>query len=95
MRVRELASKHNFIYNDVSVKSTKTRWGSCSLYNNLNFNIHLMRLPDFLIDYVILHELVHTAERNHGKNFWTLLNYLTGDAEKLDKEVKKFKIRIY
>jgi len=49
-----------------------------------------MRLPDKLIDYIILHELVHTIEKNHGKNFWTKLDAVTGNAKELSKEVKMY-----
>lgn len=54
-----------------------------------------MRLPDHLIDYVILHELVHTVHHNHSKNFWKLLDTVTGGAKILDKELRKYRIEIY
>jgi predicted metal-dependent hydrolase len=54
-----------------------------------------MRLPDYLIDYVILHELVHTKIKNHSSEFWQLLNIVSGNAKKLDREVKDFRIQIY
>ncbi|HKK80710.1 MAG TPA: SprT family zinc-dependent metalloprotease [Prolixibacteraceae bacterium] len=95
MRLLELANEHNFTYKKVFVKNLKSRWGSCSSLGNINLNVHLMRLPDPLIDYIILHELVHTVEANHGAGFWSLLDKVTnGNAKKLDKEVKKFNIII-
>ena len=94
-RVKELADKHNFKYKTVAIKNAKTRWGSCSFSNNINLSLHLMRLPDYLIDYVILHELVHTKIKNHSKDFWHLLDYVTGNAKKLDKEVRDYRIQIY
>jgi predicted metal-dependent hydrolase len=90
IRCALLARKFNFLFNEVSVRNAKTRWGSCSGKNNISLNIQLMRLPDFLIDYVILHELCHTVEKNHGKQFWSLLDKVTGDAKKLDNELKKY-----
>ncbi len=89
-RTYELAKKHNFKYNKVSVRNAKTRWGSCSGINNISLNIQLMRLPIELIDYIILHELCHTIEKNHGKKFWALLDKVSGDAKGLDNEVKKY-----
>ena len=94
-RVKALAEKHNFKYKNVSIKNTRTRWGSCSFINNINLSIHLMRLPNYLIDYVILHELVHTKVKNHSKYFWNLLEIVSGNAKKLDREVKKYRILIY
>ena len=94
-RVEELASKHKFDYKKVAVKNSKTRWGSCSFDNNINLSLHLMRLPNYLVDYVILHELVHTKIKNHSKDFWQLLDIVSGNAKKLDREVKDYRIQIY
>jgi len=94
-RVLELARQHNFKYNKVSIKNTKSRWGSCSSIDNINLNLHLALLPAHLCDYVILHELVHTVEKNHGKKFWEKLNALTGDARKLRKELSLYSHYLY
>ncbi len=90
-RVFELANQYKFHYKKLFVKNLKSRWGSCSSLGNINLNVHLMRLPGHLIDYIILHELAHTVEANHGVGFWALLDKVTnGNAKKLDKEVKKY-----
>jgi predicted metal-dependent hydrolase len=89
-RVEMLAIKYGFKYNKLFIKNLRSRWGSCSNKNNINLNLQLMRLPDKLIDYIILHELVHTKEKNHGKNFWTKLDAITGNAKALSNEVKKY-----
>lgn len=94
-RLGELAQKHGFRYENVAVKHVKSRWGSCSSVNNINLNIHLMRLPDPLIDYVILHELAHTVEKNHGPGFWNLLERVCPGARKLDKELNHYHVDIY
>ncbi|MDA3816790.1 MAG: SprT family zinc-dependent metalloprotease [Prolixibacteraceae bacterium] len=95
LRLLELAREHNFNYNKLFLKNLKSRWGSCSSMGNINLNVHLMRLPDHLINYIILHELVHTVEANHGAGFWALLDKVTnGNAKKLDKEVKKYNLII-
>ncbi len=90
-----LANKFGFKYTKVSVRNAKTRWGSCSGKNNISLNIHLMRLPEYLADYVILHELCHTVEKNHGKNFWALLDKVSGNAKGLDKELKQYNTSIF
>ena len=94
-RVKYFAEKFDFHYKKVTIKNAKTRWGSCSAINNINLNLHLMRLTDKLIDYVILHELVHTKIKNHQKEFWDLLNIVSGDAKGLDRELKKHHIHTY
>jgi len=95
LRVKELALKHKFEYKNVAVKNAKTRWGSCSFDNNINLSLHLMRLPDHLVDYVILHELVHTKIKNHSRDFWQLLDIVSGNAKHLDREVKDCRVQIY
>lgn len=89
-RVKELADMHHFNFSGVSIKNLKSKWGSCSSTQNINLNVQLMRLPDYLIDYIILHELAHTRHMNHGEGFWNLLNEITdGKARTLDLEIKK------
>ena len=88
-RLNKLTEKNGFTYNRVFVRNQKTRWGSCSNKNNINLNIKLIRLPDELIDYVILHELVHTRIKNHSKEFWAELDRLVGDGKKLQSMLKE------
>ena len=89
-RVEELSYLFKLPYNRLFLKNLKSRWGSCSVRNNVNLNIHLMRLPDELIDYVILHELVHTIHKNHRKRFWTKLGNVIPNSKILDKQLKKY-----
>jgi hypothetical protein len=91
-RVSDLAQQFGFRYNQLRIKNIKSRWGSCSAKNNINLSLHLMGLPIHLIDFIIIHELCHTVHKNHGPQFWELLNKCTGNARALDKEVKKFQI---
>jgi len=94
-RTQGLAEKHGFSYQKVTIKNTKTRWGSCSFVNNINLSLHLMRLPDYLIDYVILHELVHTKVKNHSQDFWEMLTEKSSMSKEYDKELKNYRIAIY
>jgi predicted metal-dependent hydrolase len=83
---------HGFAYNRVFIKNQKTRWGSCSNKNNINLNINLVRLPQELIDYTILHELVHTRIKNHSSKFWDQMDVLLGDARKIDKKLSAYEV---
>ena len=91
-RINELADKYGFIFNKVSIRNQKTRWGSCSIKNNISLNIQLMRLSNSLIDYVILHELVHTVVKNHSILFWNTLDIYVNDAKKIDNRLKQYYI---
>jgi predicted metal-dependent hydrolase len=64
---------YKFSYKDVRVKKVSTRWGSCSRRGNLNFSHKLVLLRSEEIDYVVVHELCHLAEFNHGPKFWKLV----------------------
>ncbi|MFC2130618.1 M48 family metallopeptidase [Bacteroidota bacterium] len=94
-RVKFLAEHYNIPYKKVFIKNLKTRWGSCSRENNINLNIHLMRLPYKLIDYIILHELAHTIERNHSKHYWSLLDSYVDDAKAFERQLRQYSIQIY
>ena len=91
-RLNCFAEKYNFSYSRATFRRQKTRWGSCSSKNNINLNINLVTLPEQLQDYVLLHELVHTKHKNHGRGFWMELDSLVGDAKKLRKEMRKYRL---
>ena len=69
-RVRFFAQQIGVRYGRVTIRNQKTRWGSCSSKGNLNFNCLLMLCPPEVRDYVIVHELCHRLEMNHGPRFW-------------------------
>ncbi len=95
-RLDMLARQYNIRYKGVVIKNLKSRWGSCSGRNNINLNLHLMRLPDELIDYVLLHELCHVHEKNHGPGFWSRLDMMTnGHARELDRKMNDYRTKIY
>ena len=92
-RLAELAIKYGFSYRIIRIKDNKSRWGSCSSLGAINLSLGLMRLPYHLIDYVLLHELCHTVEMNHGPRFWALMDKVTeGEAKKLRLELRKYSL---
>jgi predicted metal-dependent hydrolase len=95
VRVKQLASHFNLHYNKLTVKNAKTRWGSCSATNNINLNLQLMRLPDRLIDYIILHELMHTVHKNHQKSFWSAMERALPGARTIDKELNRYHLEYW
>ena len=94
-RIGELAQLHNFVYNRVSIRKQKTRWGSCSTKNNINLNANLLHLPSELIDYVLLHELVHTRVKNHSKDFWDELETVVPNARQVDRKLKDYQYCLF
>jgi predicted metal-dependent hydrolase len=69
-RVNLYASQHDFQYDKIRITSARSRWGSCSANGSLNFSWRLIMTPLETIDYVVIHELVHTIIHNHSKQFW-------------------------
>ena len=69
-RLRIWAEKAGVTYNRVTIRSQKTRWGSCSARGNLSLNCLLMLCPGEAADYVMVHELCHRREMNHSARFW-------------------------
>lgn len=83
LRLQHLARLHGFIFSTVKIQSSKTRWGSCSAQKSINLSYSLMLLPQHLADYVMLHELCHTVEINHGERFWLLMDRVTNGSSKV------------
>ena len=84
--------QYNFSWKKVTVKIMKTRWGSCSSKGNLNFNYKIALLPSSLADYIIVHELCHLKEMNHGERFWSLVEKQMPQYKQLRKELKKYQL---
>lgn len=95
-RLRTLAERHGFQYAQVKIHKTRGRWGSCSSRKNINLSLYLMVLPVHLSDYVMLHELCHTLEMNHGPRFWAKMDEVTGNkAQQLRAEMRKYDTSIF
>ena len=77
-----------FKFNTIKVKNMSSRWGSCSKKGNLNFNIKLLSLTEKQCDYVIVHELCHLKEFNHGENFWKLVSKTIPDYKIIRRSIK-------
>ncbi|MBP3305350.1 MAG: M48 family metallopeptidase [Oscillospiraceae bacterium] len=69
-RVAYFAPLVGVTYGNITIRSQRTRWGSCSGKGNLNFNCLLMLTPEDVVDYVVVHELCHRKEMNHSPRFW-------------------------
>lgn len=93
-RLAQLADKHGFEYRSVTVKELRGRWGSCSQNKDIVLNCYLMQLPWELIDYVILHELVHTQVLAHGKPFWAQLEQYVPNLPQIRRSMRRMQPRI-
>jgi len=69
-RVAVLSAAHGYTVQRVRITGARTRWGSCSSKGSLNFSWRLVQAPLEVIDYVVIHELVHLEHPNHSRAFW-------------------------
>ena len=87
------AQRHRLTYKKVKINGARRRWGSCTAAGTINLSCYLMLLPPHLSDYVLLHELAHTVEMNHGPRFWRLLDSFTDNkALALRKELRNYRL---
>ncbi len=92
-RLAELAALHGFTYSGVRIKNNVSNWGSCSVRGNINLNLRLVTLPSELQDYVMLHELCHLRQMNHGAKFHALLESVCPDHRQREKELRCYRIK--
>lgn len=88
--LNEFSEKLDVGYRRIFIRKQKTKWASCSSKKNMSFNIKLAALPEELIRYVILHEIVHLKERKHDKNFWKVVKNFVPDSEKKEAMLMGF-----
>ena len=74
----------------IGFRKAKRRWGSCSSQNSLSFNYYLMKLPLPIVEYVVVHELAHIKEKNHSKDFWSVVEEFLPHYRELVKELREF-----
>ena len=72
----------------IRLTTAKTRWGSCTSFGEVRFNVQLVKLPYYLIDYVIVHELAHLREMNHSQAFWRIVEIACPNYRRLRSELK-------
>lgn len=95
-KLETFAKMYNFKFKSLKINSSRGRWGSCSSVKNINLSLYCMMLPEHLVDLIILHELCHTREMNHGPIFWQHLDSVTnGKAQELTKELKTYNFQWY
>jgi predicted metal-dependent hydrolase len=88
-RLQECNTHYRYVWNNVSIKNTSSRWGSCSKKKNLSFSYRIIFLPPELQDYLIIHELCHLGEFNHSPQFWKLVEAELPNYKHLRKELRR------
>ncbi len=88
-RVNQLNERHfNVEVGRVTLKNNRTNWGSCSGKGNINLSVRLLKAPEAVRDYVIIHELAHLIELNHSDRFWNLVKQACPDHKKYERWLK-------
>ncbi len=85
------ARQMNVSFSKISIRSQKTRWGSCSVRSTLSFNWRLLAAPRSVLEYIVVHELAHLKHRNHSKKFWLFVKKFCPDYKEQEKWLHKNK----
>ena len=88
------AKKMGVSPNRLTIRMQKTRWGSCSSAENLNFNLRLYALPPHLKNYVVVHELAHLKVLNHSPAFWSFVAAHYPEYEHAEADLKRYWVTI-
>ncbi|SRR5258708_5002117 len=77
-------------YTSITFSDTKSRWGACSHENALQFNWRLIMAPLLVLNYVVVHELAHTQEKNHSMHFWHRVSVMNPSYRQQRKWLKQY-----
>jgi predicted metal-dependent hydrolase len=91
-RIKKWSKETGLSFNELKIRKLDKRWGSCTPSNNILINIDAIKLPFSLIDYLIVHELVHTKIKNHSKEFWAELSKHIPNWKELDDKMYGMKM---
>lgn len=94
VRTRELARIHGIAIKRVSVRAQKTRWGSCSARGTVSLNWRLVQTPPWVVDYLIIHELMHRREMNHSARYWKLVAAAFPEYRRAEKWLKQSRVEL-
>jgi predicted metal-dependent hydrolase len=92
IRTRELARQHSVSIRSVTVRAQRSRWGSCSVRGTISLNWRLIQAPPFVVDYLIVHELMHRREMNHSARYWKHVADAFPDYRAAEKWLKSKKL---
>ena len=89
--LEQVSQRTGLTYRKLTIRKSRSRWGSCTREGNISLSLFLAALPDELVEYVCIHELCHTVHHNHSAEFHRLVDFHTEGREKeLQKKLKKF-----
>ena len=83
----KIIDKEGIAIKKVYFRNMKSKWGSCSASKNLTFNTLLKHLPNYLVKYVVIHELTHFKEKKHNEAFWRLISNCFSGYNKYEKDL--------
>ena len=90
--LRKKAKSTGLNYNNIKFMKLEKRWGSCTPSNTIIINFHAIKLPYSLIEYLVVHELVHTKVKSHSKEFWAELSKYISNWKELDSRMYGMKL---
>jgi predicted metal-dependent hydrolase len=85
-----IAAPYRVKLGKVSIKKMRSRWGSCSGRGNVSINMLLGKLPEELLEYVVIHELCHLVHHNHSRSFWSLVEKFTPEYKARKRELRRY-----
>jgi predicted metal-dependent hydrolase len=89
MRLREKALKTGFHYRSLQLRRQRTRWGSCSSRGVISLNVCAVFQPPEVLDYLLVHELVHTRHMNHSAAYWKTVGEHCSGWKRLDRALSE------